>query len=81
MHGGTPTPMSHRSHRERRRVRGDLVPASGYRLGDDPRGALCGELGLREKIAALPATAVGMRQARSILRAERVDLVLGFGGY
>jgi UDP-N-acetylglucosamine--N-acetylmuramyl-(pentapeptide) pyrophosphoryl-undecaprenol N-acetylglucosamine transferase len=57
-----------------------LVPAHGYRLALIHAAPFAG-VGLGAKMRALWATAVGTLEARSILRAERVELVLGFGGY
>lgn len=57
-----------------------LVPAHGYRLALIRAAPFAG-VGLGAKIHALWATALGAVEARRILRAERVELVLAFGGY
>jgi UDP-N-acetylglucosamine--N-acetylmuramyl-(pentapeptide) pyrophosphoryl-undecaprenol N-acetylglucosamine transferase len=57
-----------------------LVPARGYRLEIVPSAPLFG-VGPQGKARAVTQLLAGIRRARSVLRAERAQLVLGFGGY
>jgi UDP-N-acetylglucosamine--N-acetylmuramyl-(pentapeptide) pyrophosphoryl-undecaprenol N-acetylglucosamine transferase len=57
-----------------------LVPAGGYRLEMVPGAPLFG-VGVAGKGLALARLLGGVRRARQLLRAERVQLVIGFGGY
>lgn len=57
-----------------------LVPAHGHRLEVVPAAPFV-RVGWRGKAHALAAAAAGTRAARRLLRAQRIELVLGLGNY
>lgn len=57
-----------------------LVAAHGYRLELVPGAPLFG-VGAAGKALALARLVTGTHRARQLLRSERIQLVLGFGGY
>jgi UDP-N-acetylglucosamine--N-acetylmuramyl-(pentapeptide) pyrophosphoryl-undecaprenol N-acetylglucosamine transferase len=57
-----------------------LVPAHGYRLELVPGAPLFG-VGIAGKALAIARLLTGARRARTILRNERIELAIGFGGF
>lgn len=57
-----------------------LVAAHGYGLETVPAAPLYGATA-RGRLRAVSQLAVGVRRARHVLTRERIDLVIGFGGY
>jgi UDP-N-acetylglucosamine--N-acetylmuramyl-(pentapeptide) pyrophosphoryl-undecaprenol N-acetylglucosamine transferase len=57
-----------------------LVPARGYRLEALPAAPFL-RVGWPGKVRAIAATAAGAMRARRVLRAERMQIVVGLGNY